>query len=286
MLREDTERLMLGTPRDYLQKIFNIPFVLPAMTPHGFDTMLRRLTKPRRAVLGSAEPAEATDHTAPPAVDGAPGTVPPPVEQGSEVAAILTGATVEPTGLSGPELRILSSLAPLVRSPREAKRLLNLYRILRSTQALGDTSRFLGEEGSPDGDFQAVAILLGLLTADPHRVGAILFTPPDPKNGLAGGLCHRTGSQAWPAFVEGLRPREKAGRWVNDLQPALTDEARDEWQRLVDRAAPASALVTLPDLQAFAAWAPRVARYSFLLIPAGDGWSPPKKNGTAGRAAE
>ena len=43
-LREDVNRLMLSTPNDYLEKIFNVPFVLPAMTAHGFDTMIRRLS--------------------------------------------------------------------------------------------------------------------------------------------------------------------------------------------------------------------------------------------------
>jgi hypothetical protein len=41
---EDADRLMLSTPYDYLEKIFNVPFVLPAMTPPGFDTMIRRLS--------------------------------------------------------------------------------------------------------------------------------------------------------------------------------------------------------------------------------------------------
>ena len=41
------------------------------------------------------------------------------------------------------ELTLLAALAPLVRSPREAKRLLNLYRMLRSTKDLSDAARFL-----------------------------------------------------------------------------------------------------------------------------------------------
>ena len=44
--QQETDRLLLSTPQDYLEKIFNVPFVLPAMTPKGFDTMIRRLSEP------------------------------------------------------------------------------------------------------------------------------------------------------------------------------------------------------------------------------------------------
>jgi hypothetical protein len=99
------------------------------------------------------------------------------VEEGSEIAAVQQGDTVAPTPLTEPELKALSSLAPLVRSPREAKRLLNLYRMLRSTRDLSDASRFLGGDGA-EGEFQAVVMLLGLLTANPQLLGQILFAPP------------------------------------------------------------------------------------------------------------
>ena len=52
----------------------------------------------------------------------------------------------------------------LIDTPREAKRLFNLYRMLRATRDLSGASRFLGEAGEP-GDYQAVVVLLGLLTA-------------------------------------------------------------------------------------------------------------------------
>ena len=46
--QRETDRLLLSTPQDYLEKIFNVPFVLPAMTPKGFDTMIRRLSSRSR----------------------------------------------------------------------------------------------------------------------------------------------------------------------------------------------------------------------------------------------
>ena len=212
-VQEDTDRLMLSTPHDYLEKIFNVPFVLPAMTPKGFDTMIRRLSRlqPDEHRAGQHPPTEPAPETGSlPPGSAAPATpvtsTPPPVEAGSEIAAIKQGETVAATPLTEPELLSLAALAPLVRSPREAKRLLNLYRMLRSTRDLSDASRFLGADGA-EGEFQAVAMLLGLLTANPRRLGQLLFAEPDPAGEVMGGICHRTRPTSWEEFLSGLRPR-------------------------------------------------------------------------------
>ena len=295
-IREDANRLMLGTPHDYLEKIFNVPFVLPAMTPDGFAKLIHRLSLDEAstdhdAVPQPSVPAADGDAARPsgtgtggPAPDGAASirtepSVAPPVQEGSEVAAVQQGDAVVRTPLTDPELKILSALAPLVRSPREAKRLLNLYRMLRSTQDLSDASRFLGAEHAEgaeggeggEGEFQAVAVLLGLLAASPQLLSQILFAPADPEEKLLGGICHRAGRGTWGAFLSGLRPRLVDERWRNDLRDGLPDADRAQWQLLVERARPASALVTLPDLTAFATWAPHVARFSFLLVPVAGG---------------
>jgi len=282
-VRQDADRLMLSTPHDYLEKIFNVPFVLPNMTPVGFGTMIRRLSITKAAADHDAVPD--TERQAPddhdirplqveiPTVSPDSGThVTPPVEEGSEIAAVKHGETVVPTPLTEPELQALSSLAPLVRSPREAKRLLNLYRMLRSMRDLSGASRFLGADPA-EGEFQAVVMLLGLLTANPQLLGQILFAPPDPKEELLGGICHRSAQNSWEAFLNGLRPRRVGERWRNDLRDGLPEPDRAEWELLVERARPASALVRLPDLAAFKTWAPHVARFSFLLAPltGGDG---------------
>ncbi|MHA6782984.1 P-loop NTPase fold protein [Pseudonocardia saturnea] len=269
--RDDADRLMLSTPHDYLEKIFNVPFVLPGITPGGFGKMIRRLSLPEVDAPAPAEPADGTPRNGHPSPDG-PSWIEPPtdpalrVQDGSEIAAGRHGDTVAPTPLTGPELEVLSSLAPLVRSPRETKRLLNLYRMLRSTQDLSDASRFLGRDGAA-GEFQAVAVLLGLLTASPHLLGHILFAPPDPGRGLLGGISHRGGAGTWAAFLGGLRPRDVDGNRRNDLCESLSDADVADWLLLVERAGPASALVTLADLTAFGTWAPHVARFSFLLAP-------------------
>ncbi len=116
--QEDADRLMLSTPHDYPEKIFNVPFVLPTMTPEGFDTMIRRLSI-TEADSHDKERGPSLVETAPAPPDNGTtvmtGThLPPRVEEGSEIAAVQHGDTVVPTPLTESELQALSSLAPLI----------------------------------------------------------------------------------------------------------------------------------------------------------------------------
>jgi hypothetical protein len=264
--QEDAGRLVFSTPHDYLEKIFNVPFVLPAMTSRGFGMMIRRLSAAGVGLGGreaTSAQTETLDNNETVTIDT---DAPPRVEEGSEVAALRNGGAPSPTPLTEPELQALASLAPLVRSPRDAKRLLNLYRMLRSTRDLSDASRFLGTDGA-EGEFQAVVMLLGLLSENPRLLGEIIFTYPDLEEELIGGICHRTNPCSWNAFLSGLRPRYVDENWCNDLRNGLSDRDRSEWETLVERAISASAFVKLPDLTGFKAWAPHVARFSYLLTP-------------------
>jgi KAP family P-loop domain len=274
----------LSTPLDYLEKIFNVPFVLPAMTTAGFETMIRRLSAPdadpTTAISGArtatVDPVAVNGNVAPDDHPlGPAGAVGPDVEAGSQIDQIRRGVAVPPAPMRESELTLLAALAPLVRSPREAKRLLNLYRMLRSTKDLSDAARFLGPrraDGSyPDGEYQAVAVLLGILTASRQLLGRLLFSPADPARGIAGGICARASDQTFHDVVEGLRPRRDANQWINDLDDDLSDAERLAWTTMLTRLEPALRLVHLADLTAFRSWGPHVARFSFLMaVPSAD----------------
>jgi hypothetical protein len=242
-----------ASPVDYLEKIFNIPFTLPRLTPTAFGGLLRSLAGGPAPVLPT--PLIPTTEPFP---DLEPVGIELPVEPRSEVAVVLRGETPAPRAITEPELVLLEALAPLVRSPRSAKRLVNLYRMLRSTRDVSPTSRFLGTDGRP-GEHEAVAVLLGILTAYPRLLGELLHAPA--------GLCGATTHRSWPDFVRGLAPRQDGGRWLNDVCPELDERARADWADLVDALGPATALVTHDDLAAFRACAPRVTRFSFVLSP-------------------
>lgn len=278
----DAEADWRTTPQDYLEKIFNIPFVLPGMTGTTFERLIRELSlgreirdppdNPQPDVGGKDQETNGGD---PPTPDSFRIPSPGPsgdftAETGSEAAAALDVGPhsglpkVEPRRLTEDELKLLAALGPLVRSPRQAKRLLNLYRLVRSTRDLSPAADFLGNSSAP-GQFQAVAVLLGLLTTHPRLLGQLIAALRDEHS--SGGPGPRWSTKRWDEVVEGLRPRKSGDRWSNDISGDLSDADRREWDELVQGVGPATALVTLPDLTAFQIWGPKVTRFSFVLSP-------------------
>ena len=267
------------TPEGYLEKIFNIPFVLPPLTAGGLSRLMRRLATDRDGAsrlvqqaeqqLGAGTGAEAAQSVrsggAEPIAVQVGGEL--RAEQGSEVAAASGhgGARQEPQPLRAmtePELRMIEALAGLIRNPRDAKRLLNLYRLVRSTRDLAPAARFLGDDDVP-GEYQAVIILLGLLTAQPRLFCAVLDAPASEPS-VAGGLMRRPDTTTWSEFAAGFQPRLEAGAWSNEIVGALSAPDVAPWARLADGVAPAGKLVTQPDLTTFRSWADQIRRFTFL----------------------
>ncbi len=158
------------------------------------------------------------------------------------------------------ELNLLSALEVLINTPREAKRLFNLYRMIRATRDLSGVSRFLGEDGEP-GEYQAVIVLLGLLTAHARLLQRVLDAPPDPDSGVLGGLMHRPPDAEWGRFVQDLEPRDRANRIVG----RMADGTLRSWTRLHSGLVHVSSGVTLPDVSCFQLWVPRIRRFSYTL---------------------
>jgi hypothetical protein len=250
------------------------------MSSTSFEQLIRSVTAPvappdTEAGERAGSPAiEPVDSAAEPATgeDGEPAATQVgveaaelSVEAGSEVAALQTSdAEPEVRPLTPNELNMLAALAPLIETPRETKRLLNLYRMIRSTRDLSPASRFLGDDHAP-GDHQAVVILLGLLSGHARLLEGVLAAP---SNGaVKGGLRFRAPSERWVDFVAGMNPRKARSKWTNDIIGPVGEQELDSWARLATGLTEASTLVTIPDLAPFQLWAPRIARFSFLLSP-------------------
>ncbi len=329
--RPDEDRWWDATPHDYLEKIFNIPFVLPAMDKTGFDKLVRQLalgitdTSPdgdsgddggdegdgarhdgddaeTAAAGGAARTDDAEGQTERAAAAAAPRTAgagsggasvpsPPtgasgavqraavPIEAGSEVATMRPGAKgqeASPAGGTGEasalaltedELTLLAAVAPLVETPRAATRLLNLYRMLRSTRDLSRSSRFIGNDQWP-GEYQAVIVLLGMLTAHPLLLGRILMEPPRPAatpgESYDGGILCWPAERLWADLVAAITPSRDGRR--NGICPIDADD-RPDWAQLSEGLTELTPLITLPDLRTFQLWGPRVTRFSFVLSP-------------------
>ncbi|HEX5119344.1 MAG TPA: P-loop NTPase fold protein [Pseudonocardiaceae bacterium] len=157
---------------NYLEKIFQIPFALSPMGQAGFNHLIRGLSA---SAPGVGEPARP-----------APGVV----------SSMLRGETLSPSRLPGlrtdenqrptvrpaggllaeprperlevyqPELAFLECLAPLVSSPRAAKRLINLYRLVRARLSGAELDAFLAFD-NPNAPYRAVLVLLAALVGHP-----------------------------------------------------------------------------------------------------------------------
>lgn len=268
------------TPEDYLEKILNIPLALPGMAPGALRQVIHGLVENDEESQPGPEqragPAPLPATTEPRTDDLWPEPGQMPIESGSEVAALQQSAHGPGTRpLTRPELDLLASLDGLVRTPREAKRLVNLYRMLRSTRDLSDASTFLGEEEKP-GEYEAVALLLGLLTSHASLLGAVLDDPADPTAGTRGGLMHRPATGSWSEFLADMAPRRSGEAWVNDVVGPIEPDAVPEWLRMTSGLERASREVTFTDLSTLQRWAPRVRRFSFALPSLDDRRPPPR----------
>ncbi|MGI8686657.1 MAG: peptidoglycan-binding protein [Acidimicrobiales bacterium] len=263
-----------STPQNYLEKIFNIPFVLPAMDSGGFATLLQGMAKPPNEEAGGADPASTAPVVEPPGPDPvetaatSAGQQPAAIvaARGSEVEAEITGHEPDlARSLEDFEVTFLTRLAALVRTPRSAKRMFNLYRIMRSTRSLA----FL------DGEYQVMAQLLAILTGYPELVGPLLYTAP-VEDAIGGGLLHRPPHSSWLEFVAALTPvpskpgESKPGEptgWSSDVVGPIDAVDVGSWTGLAKALTPVLPAVTVDELLPYQETAPQIIRFSFLLSP-------------------
>ncbi|WP_237598902.1 P-loop NTPase fold protein [Amycolatopsis sp. FU40] len=266
MLDDSPEAGRLASPEDYLGKIINLPFVLPTMSEGSLRRLLRSLTDDR-LLEPAGEERPRTQQIPSPAR-----TLPdlaPDIEEGSEVDSQSRPerAADPPRPLTPAEIDLLSELDVLISTPREAKRLFNLYRMIRATRDLSAASHFLGDETEP-GDYQAVVALLGLLTAPGLVLEKALDTLPDPDRAITGGLVHRPPDAAWAGFVADCAPRRHGEVWRNPVAGTLCDNELRDWRQLHRGLAHVSATLRIDTLSRFQHWVPAVRRFSYVLSPA------------------
>ena len=274
-----------STPQNYLEKIFQVPFVLPGMTGPGFGDLMRSL-----AAQGPARPSGSNGSTPASSTETAVGAAAPdssaslpgsaalpaaPAEEHSEVADVIaatdetstqTLAQVAATPVTKRELDLLRELSPLVRTPRAATRLFNIYGLLRSARDLTQGHQFLGGAGQP-GDYQAVIQLLGVLAGAPQLLGVLLWGRPGEDDRVHVGLCGSNDPGSWTAFVDALQPVLDAttAEWSNHVAAVLAADEIQAWQELVEQLQEVRRHVELDDLARYRVWGPQVARFSFLL---------------------
>ena len=283
----DPDGELAAHPADYLEKIFNIPFTLPRFGEDGMADMANRLLS-QLVVGGTGDgagtldgdgsaggPAVTTSAGDPAAVTGsgtAAGDGQLRAEPGSIVAT--AGQPAATRRLTPNETGFLAKLGLFMRTPRDAKRLFNMYRMIRATRDLSSTSpqAFLG------GEYQAVALLLAMVTLDAEVLRQVLDAPANPAAGVPGGLAARPGQGLdWGFFAIDLIPAapdhvpgsELLSR--NNIIGEIPGPDLPAWERMALAVEATSGLVTLQGLDAFQRWAPTVRRFSYALLTEGAG---------------
>jgi hypothetical protein len=195
------------SPANYLEKIFQIPFQLSAMDTEGFGELVRTL-----AATPVAAPAPLESTSSAPALPA-----PPSCDE-------LRPRQLE---ISVAELDFLARLGSLVPSPRAAKRLVNLYRLLRARLSGPELEAFVSGDGSP------AALVLLAVHAGESAAAEGLFS----RIGAAG-----SGMTSWRALLDRYREDDDVAALCAQL----------------------CAVADMPDaLPVYREWLPLVRRFSF-----------------------
>lgn len=195
----DGDASHLATPVDYLDKIFQIPYVVLPPAP---DVIGRYL----QALLPATDPSSGEMAVARPGADddGLPAGAPLSQDQSGRANQDETPRDqanplieVEPVGVAGDnavpidlrppglelsraEIEFMARLGGLIPTPRAAKRMVNIYRLVRIGIPDEELPAFTGDEKG--GPYQAVQVLLAILTGSPTVAGdifrALLEAPP------------------------------------------------------------------------------------------------------------
>jgi hypothetical protein len=158
--------------RDYLDKIFQLTYQMPEMTTDRCVELLRHVALADGRVDAVVQPT-AQPGTSDPETElletplDEPGGPTAPLGGARALAAVLT--------LGQDEMDWFAEVAPLIgSSPRQAKRFLNVYRVVKARAVLGRDSDRLPLDYSNGGLILLTALVMGLPNALPHAVSGEL----------------------------------------------------------------------------------------------------------------
>jgi hypothetical protein len=154
-------------PLDYLDKIFHIPFAVRPMSHDIAGDYLRRLLPadkliPSTSLNGPTPELRPTKHDSTLRFDEPSWTI----QHSESVSADVL--RVRPA-----EQDFLARLTAILRTPRAVKKLANLYRLLRLSVPESSLDEFIGNDET-GGPYQAAALLLATLVAEPHNTRTLL----------------------------------------------------------------------------------------------------------------
>jgi KAP family P-loop domain len=211
--KRNTQQLEIAAPftaQEYLEKIFQIPYALPPMTERGFADLVDDLL-----VTTSEHPAAEA-----------------PIDVREEVQTIAFEEFEE---------TFIKKLGAFIETPRLAKRMTNLYRLLRARAASDDLEAFASSEST--GTYRAALLLLAINMGSPDVGRKILYE-----------LAQKPGDASLDAFLERMLNRSTGA--------PLTQDERRAIQRIRSIVSGVETSSTL-GLAPYVKWAPNVGAYSF-----------------------
>jgi hypothetical protein len=239
-LHADTARSEWDTsPQNYVEKIFQVPFSLRSMEAGGYQNLVGNLLP-----SVAAAPASVSGSPVGPSRTALEGERRQGVEaaKSADVSAASGGLFAVPKqkadapDLNPASLRIqpwesdfAQKLFPFIGNPRDAKRLTNLYRLLKAPLMREALAKFEGTRERP-GDFQAAMLLMAVVVGMDDHAHKLLSALSSDEN-FAGS--------SWRTVFAGTLPLQ--------------------WQqrRCLD------GVKLGEDLYPFKFWAPRVGRFMF-----------------------
>ncbi len=244
-----------ASPVDYLDKIFQVPYALRPIGERA-DSYIRSLLPEAvqqlpLPVASTPAPTETTtaQQRATPTVSGQPDVdldtpghkhdaLREKAGRLAESSPVRRVDDLRPEGLrlSAAERELLPRLGPLLSTPRSAKRLVNLYRLLRIGIPEAELPAFVGDQDG--GPYQAAAILLATVIGRPAQARLLLTALPDADPG--------------EDIVSFLRSPAWESQWLGRLADLvdLVETIRKD-------------LPVHGELASYHQWATTVARFSF-----------------------
>lgn len=242
------------SPEDYLEKIFQIPYGIPRMSDVGFQRLLENLVLVEKSDPASDHgrsrndkgviSADGDDARVQPDGYGAATIGPPALESGDARPAI----DLEPDGLRlhRSELEFMSCLGAILKTPRTAKRLVNIYRLVRISLPPRRLDELTGSESMKAG-YPCVLLLLAIVIGAP-AISARLLSE-----------LRKAPSGSWWS-------------WVDDWTPPAGQEK--PWQMLLNGMEPLRLDYRTMTTDELADWVPDATRFSYDASPLLDGSLP------------
>ena len=239
--------------QNYLEKIFQISYSLGAMNRNTFGQLVADLVPTRSELAAGTKEKGNTDapkgETGAKAASGNGGAADSHIAKSDikkaqpahDEGVIDLRETVGTLFFEDFEETFLKELYAFIDTPRLAKRLVNIYRLLRIIASEDDFEAFLSS--STTGTYRAALVLLAINIGYP-QIGRTLLLE----------LSSTTSTVSLPEFVNTLLPAQNGSPGPDDVDRAHLENVRTR----------IAAMANIPaTLAAYAHWAPHVGRYSF-----------------------